>query len=157
MKNIKENKRGVTLIEMIIVLAIMGVIFGIAFHYFSGFKNSQAVRNAGQDILSSLSKARSYAFASVSSSGYGVHFEASKVVIFKGTSYSSGALTNEMISVISPATISNVTLNSISGTSGELYFNRLTGVPSKTGTVRITAGGVTKTVTISSAGAGSIN
>jgi prepilin-type N-terminal cleavage/methylation domain-containing protein len=155
MKNLYN--KGYTLIEVLIGLFVIGIILATVVFSFSALKKSQALKNAVSDAMSSIDKARSEAFASVSSSEYGVRFESDKVVIFKGTSYSAGTGTNETVNIVSPATISNVTLNGVSGPSGDLYFNRLTGVPSKNGTITITASSSSKIITISATGGTSVN
>ncbi len=150
-------KKGFSAIEILIVVAILGIILAVVSFSFSGLKNSQALKNAVGDVVSSVDKARSMAFASVSSSEYGVHFQSNKIVIFTGTTYNSTSSTNETINIISPATISNVTLAGVSGTSGNLFFNKLTGVPSKIGTVTITVASSSKVITISATGGISVN
>ncbi len=150
-------QKGYSILEILLAVAIVGIILVIATYSFSGLKNSQAMKNATGDISSATDKARSEAFASVASSEYGVHFQSNKVVIFKGTAYNASSSTNETINISSPASITNVTLNGVSGTSGDVYFNKLTGTPSKTGTVTVTVSSTTKTITISATGGISTN
>ena len=149
--------KGISLIELLIVFAVIGILLLIVLPRFSQIKETQVLKNAASETLSALNRARSNTLASVNSSEYGVRFEADKVIIFKGTVYNVGAADNEIINIISPATITNVTLNGQSGTNGEMYFNRLYGVPSKTGTITITVSSSTKVITISAAGLSSIN
>lgn len=145
------------MIEILIAFAVLMVLIAIVIPQFSSIRSRQVLKNASQDALSALSKARAKTLASQDSTTYGVRFESNQIVIFAGTAYSAGASTNEVISVISPASITNVTLAGVSGSSGELYFNRLYGAPSKTGTITITSSSVTKTITISATGTASIN
>ncbi len=145
---------GFTLMELVVGISILIIIMAFAVFSFSGIKNSQALKNSAQDTVSSINKARAESFASVSSSAYGVHFQSDKVVVFKGTAYSVGNSSNETVNILSPATISSI---SLSGGGSDVYFNRLTGVPSKTGTVVVTAGTKTKTITISALGGVSAN
>jgi prepilin-type N-terminal cleavage/methylation domain-containing protein len=147
-------KKGFTAIEIVVVVAIMLILLGIVSFSFSGLKKSQALKDSVVNTLSSLDKSKSESFASVSSSVYGVHFQTDKIVIFKGTSYSSQSSSNENVSMTSPASITSINL---SGGGSDLYFNRLTGVPSKTGTIIITSGTLTKTITISATGGISTN
>ncbi len=156
MKNIAENKksRGITAVELLVVVAVLGIIFSIVLPQFSKIRENQVLKSAVGDIISSLNKARSQTLASVNSSSYGVHFQSDKVIIFKGASFSSSASDNETISIISPATISSIT---ISGGGANLYFNRLTGAPNATGSIAVSSPNFIKTITISATGVASVN
>ena len=150
-------KKGITVIEILIVLSVVAILVAVALPQFSKIKENQVLKNGVQNILSSLDKAHSQTLASLNSSEYGVRFEADKIIIFKGTSFPANDPNNESISIISPASISNVTLNLVSGIPGEMYFNRLSGVPSKTGTITVSVPSVLKIITISATGAVSVN
>ena len=114
----------------------------------------QVLKAGVQDILSSLDKARSHTLSSLNSSSYGVHFESDRVIIFTGTVYSAGAGSNETIMIVTPASIPTITL---SGGGADVYFNRLSGSPSKTGTVTVTTTNYSKIITISATGVASSN
>ena len=155
MKNIRI--KGIGLIEVLIVFAVMGVLVLIALPQFSKLKENQVLRTSVSDTVSAVNKAHSRTLASVNSYSYGVHFQSDKVIIFRGTTFSASDPLNEQINIVSPASITNVTLNGSSGTSGNFYFNRLSGSPSKTGTITISAASSTKIITISATGAASSN
>jgi prepilin-type N-terminal cleavage/methylation domain-containing protein len=150
-------KKGFTLVEMLVVLAIIAILLLIATPQFNKFRQAEVLNAASRDVLSSLEKARSNTLSSVNSSEYGVHFQSDQVIIFKGLTYSVGAVTNESISISEPASITNVTLGGVSGSTGNVYFNRLYGAPSTTGTVTISTSSLSKTITISATGAASMN
>ncbi len=121
---------------------------------FSKMRERQVLKNGVGEILSSLSKARSRTLASVNSYSYGVHFQSDKVIIFRGTSFSSGDANNETINILTPASITGINL---SGGGADIYFNRLSGVPNVTGNVVISSTNFTKTITISATGIASVN
>ncbi|MCX6757422.1 MAG: hypothetical protein NTZ44_00865 [Candidatus Nomurabacteria bacterium] len=150
-------KKGFTSIEMIVVLGIIVLLFLIVLPSLNKMRESQTFKNTAQDVFSSLDKARSQTLASVNSSSYGVHFQSDKVVIFTGTTYSGSAITNVIVNISTPITISNVTIGGVSSTSGDIYFNRLTGEPNQSGSVTLSANSVTKVITISATGSVSIN
>ena len=147
-------KKGITLVEVLAVLTVLGGIFLVVLPQFSKIKENQVLKNGVADILSSIDKARGETISSLNSSEYGVHFQSDKVIIFKGTTYSPGAADNEAINIISPATISTISL-----TAGavDVYFARLSGAPNKTGTITITTSNYSKIVTISATGVASAN
>lgn len=169
MKNSQKNKKnhlfsygnrgiqGITILESLLVLAVLGVLVSIAVPQFYQIKENQLMGNTTSEILSVLNKARSNTLASLNSSEYGVHFQSDEVVIFKGKVFSNGAIENEVIPISAPISISNVTFGGTSGTSGDIYFNRLYGVPNTTGTVTVSSPSAVKIITISAAGIASLN
>lgn len=150
-------KKGITAMEILIVVSVLGILFLITLPQFSKIKENQILKNALEDVVSTLHNAQSQSLASVNSSEYGVHFQSDRIIVFKGKIFSSGATDNKTINIISPASISNVTLGGVSSNTGDVYFERLSGVPNKTGTITITTPSTSKIVTISATGAVSVN
>jgi len=147
-------RKGVTVVELLIVIAVLGIIFLIVLPQFSKSRENQVLKNGVADILSSVNKARGNTLASLNSSEYGIHFQSDRVVIFKGTSFSSEDSNNEIINITTPANISDITL--LGGVS-DIYFHRLTGAPSTTGTITISTGSYSKVITILATGVVSVN
>ncbi|MDO8659039.1 MAG: type II secretion system protein [Candidatus Parcubacteria bacterium] len=152
MKNFYQ--KGFTIMEALILVAVIGLIVLIVLPQFSKIRENQVLKTGVQDILSSIDKARSKTLSSLNSSEYGVHFQADKVIIFKGIVFSDISPDNETINIISPASITNI---SLVGGGSDIYFNRLLGVPSKTGTVTIATTNYNKIITISATGVASSN
>lgn len=150
-------KKGITIIEILIVISIIGLIAAIVFPQFYKIREQQVLASATSEIMSSLDRAKSQTLASFNSSEYGVHFQSDKVIIFKGKTFTPGFIGNENINIVTPATISNVTLGGINASTGDLYFNRLSGAPNQTVTITISTFSYTKTITISATGTASID
>jgi prepilin-type N-terminal cleavage/methylation domain-containing protein len=142
--------RGFTLIEILLVIAILVILVSVTLPKFAEMRAHQVLRAAVEDITSVLNKARSQTLASLESSEYGVHFEADSVTIFKGDTYSVSDPDNQVIDIVSPASISSI---SLTGGTSNIYFARLTGAPSATGSVTVENGITTKTISVSAAGA----
>jgi Tfp pilus assembly protein FimT len=136
MNNIMKNfyKKGIGIVEILVTIAIIGVIATFAIPEYSKMKKNETLKTATSDIVSTLNKARSQTLDSLDSSEYGVHFETDKVTVFKGTVFSATDSKNQIIEIISPVVISNISL--MNGAS-DIYFNRLTGVPNITGSIII--------------------
>ncbi|MFH1608744.1 MAG: prepilin-type N-terminal cleavage/methylation domain-containing protein [Patescibacteria group bacterium] len=152
-----NSQSGINLIEIIIVIAVIGIIVAVAVPQFLNIKKAQVLKNGAQDIFSTLNKARSQTLSSLDSSEYGVHFDSDEIVLFKGTSYSEESLDNENLEIISPATISTI---SLTGGADDVYFSRLSGSPSASGSITVsltTDPDSTKIITILSTGAISVN
>lgn len=150
-------RRGITAVEILIAVSILGILVLIVLPQFSKMKENQVLKNTIGEVSSALGNAQSQSLASVNSSEYGVHFQSNQIIIFTGKIFSSGATDNKTIDIISPSSISNVTLNGTSASTGELYFERLSGIPSKTGTITISTPSTSKIITISATGAVSVN
>lgn len=143
--------------ELMVVVVVLGIIFSIFIPQFSKMRENQVLKSAINDITSSLKKAQSQTLASLNSSEYGVHFQSDKVIIFKGTIFVVDDINNETINITTPASISSVTLGGVSGESGNIYFNRLSGTPNQTGTTTVLTPSFSKIITISTTGAVSVN
>lgn len=155
---IKKNyKKGMSVIELLVVLAVLGILVAIVSPKFSQIRDNAVLKTAVNDVLSSVNKAKGSTLASLNSSEYGVRFQSDKVIIFKGKVFSSLGVGNETISITPPATITNITFGGVSGTSGDIYFNRLLGVPSTTGTITISTSSFSKIITIYATGVVSSN
>ena len=144
--------KGISLIEILVIFASLGLLIAIVMPQFYNIRKNQVLKSAVGDVLSTVDKARSRTLASMNSSTYGVHFQSDKVIIFKGTIFSALDVNNETINIFSPASITNVTLGGVSDVVGDLYFNRIYGTPSTTGTVTISTGSSSKILTINQSG-----
>ena len=146
--SIRQKNGGITLVEVLVSISISVFILAGAvgtYIFFKNIRNTEALNNAGNIAKFRLEEARSLTLSSKDSSVYGVHFETSAVVLFKGNTYVAGASTNDVSSLGPYATIST----SLNGGGSDVVFSRLTGETTQNGT--ITAAEVadpTKTITI---------
>lgn len=150
-------QKGITVTEILIIVATISILTVVVVPQFSKIKENQVFKNGIENILSSVNKARTLTLSSLDSSEYGIHFQHDKIFIFKGKIFTVNDINNEIILITEPASISNVTLSGVSGTSGDLYFNRLSGSPSTTGTVTISTPSYSKIITIYATGLVSVN
>ena len=147
-------KKGFTILETFIVLSITTLLIVIVLPSFQAMRNNQVLKATASEVVSALNEARSQSLSSVDSSEYGIHFESDEIIIFKGTTFSSLDPDNENISITSPASISSINLT---GGAVDVYFDRLSGAPNKTGTITISVSPFSKIITISATGAVSMN
>ncbi len=150
-------QKGITLMEVLVVIAIIIILVTVAAPQFLKIRNTQILKGTGEDVMSLLAKARSQTMASLNSTEYGVHFASNQIVLFSGTVYNQNNASNEIDTISSRATISNI---SLTGGAVDVYFNRLSGTASSTGTITISISSdlsLAKTITISGTGGVSIN
>lgn len=148
-----DYKKGFTLIEILIVLAILILIVAIVLPRFADIRETQALKNASEISIATLDKARSQSISSLDSSTYGVHFEESKMVLFKGSSYSSSDPDNVDVPLLAPAYISDI---SLTDDAEDVVFDRLKGLPDVAGSITISTSSKNQNINISSSGSFSL-
>ncbi len=142
----KERGAGFTFIEVLIVIALLGVIAGFAIPFYQSFQVASNLDNTAQQLVSTLRLAQARAMASESLSDFGVHFESQQYVLFKGNSYNPADPFNESYNIAGTLTIS-------SGVGSEVVFTAVNGNTTNTGSVQIsTSGGKLRTITINEMG-----
>jgi prepilin-type N-terminal cleavage/methylation domain-containing protein len=142
-------QKGFSFIELMLVLAIAGLLVGVSLGGFSRMSASKALQADASIVKSVVEDARSRTLAARADSEYGVRFESTRVILFKGSSYVSGASTNVISDLNSRVSLSAA----LTGGGSEIIFERLTGKASKGGTVTVSvSGGATKILSISTSG-----
>ncbi len=122
----KINK-GITIIEIVIVIAIIGALSAIIFPSLSKFRQEQALKNTTADIISLLNKAKSDADSLTIATDYSVHFESGRAVYFIGTSFTEPNATNKEVTLDSSVTIPASGGINLNGGGSDVTFTRLTG------------------------------
>ncbi len=140
------KKRGFTVLEILIVIGILALLSLFMMGFFLDYRKSQGIRQDGELVESLLYKARSDALSSNSAFEYGIHFASSSIVTFQGSTYVSGATTNQTFSLTPSVTVSAL---SLTGGAVDIVFNKLTGEASRSGTITLTStSGVVKVITV---------
>lgn len=156
-KRIFTSSKGITALELLMVVAIMAILAAIVVSPFAQFRNSKVLDTAGENALSILTKARGNTLSSKNSYQYGVHFESSQVVLFRGATYSPSDVNNEIVVLDSALEISSI---SLTGAGSDVLFDRLTGKTSQDGTIIIRIKSdisKTRTITVNATGVVSAN
>lgn len=129
--------RGISVIEILIVIAVIGILVAIVVPNLTRFRNEQALKNTSADIISLLNEARSNTISSVNSSQYGVYFESGRAVLFVGSTFTEPNSTNKELSFSSAVTIQSSGGISLNGGGSTVVFSRISGDTSNYGTITI--------------------
>ena len=125
-------RQGFTLIEILVVIGIMGLLVAITFASYRIFSRQVDLETTAQKILSTLQLARNQTQASEDETQYGVHFEVSKYVLFKGATYNAADPNNKDYDLTS-AEIYEINL----GGGSEVVFDRIRGTSANSGNVKV--------------------
>jgi prepilin-type N-terminal cleavage/methylation domain-containing protein len=149
MMQIKATIRGFTFVEILVVIAILGVIAGLSGEAFRNMYESSAHRRGGEEVYRALTDAQSSTLASEGNTVYGVHLTPDSVTRFTGAVYAQGAPANKVYEFEGGVTATGTLV-----AGGDVLFARLTGEPSASGTVLIrnSAGTGTTTIVIHASG-----
>jgi Tfp pilus assembly protein FimT len=127
-------KKGFTMTETIIIVAVSIILFAIIVSAYSGFNKNQSLNSTSSEVVSVLNEARALTLASLDNKAYGVHFQSDKVIFFKGSVFSSSDPDNKITTISSKISISNISLN---GGGDDIIFQRLTGKTDQDGTITL--------------------
>lgn len=138
--------KGVTLIELLLVVAIISTLGILSTTVFSRFLTQNAVSNTTDQFVNTLRKAQIYSMSGKRNSNWGVNYSNNTITLFKGDAYGQDTSFNETFTVNSVV--------AISGISGDIVFSRVTGLPNSTPTITVssTTSNSSKTFTINSQG-----
>ena len=139
-------EKGFTLIEIVVVIAIFSMIAVLGlFMTLDTFRGTQ-YRSERDTVVAVLEKARSRAMANINQTAWGVYYDSTShsYIIFRGTTYDSGASTNEAVPGNAAVTITGLS-------SSGVVFSQLTGNTTAT-TVTVTQDARTSSITINNEG-----
>lgn len=128
--------KGISLIEIIIVISIIAILVAIVIPNFSQFKKQQSLQTTKEDIISLLNEARNSTISSKNSTTYGIHFQSDKAILFAGTTFAESPNNKEIDfgSYVEIPTSGGINLN---GGGSDVVFNRITGDTLNNGTIVI--------------------
>ncbi|OGZ44836.1 MAG: hypothetical protein A3J54_00695 [Candidatus Ryanbacteria bacterium RIFCSPHIGHO2_02_FULL_45_13b] len=148
--------RGFTIFELLLVIAIIGILLAIVISGFSNLRQSSDFTLAVDEAVSFLQEARAKTLSSENDSMYGVHFETSQFVLFVGDTYNPANASNKVRVFPSSVQISSTNLT---GGGSNVVFKRLTGETDTKGTItfqRTDDPSITKIIEVVSTGLASI-
>ena len=146
------QRKGFTLLELLIVVGIMGILVAIIISPFAVFRNSKVLDTASEETLALLSEARGNTLSAKAGYQYGVHFDASQIVLYRGATYSSSDVNNKVVVLDNALEVVSIAL---AGGGSDVLFDKLTGKTTNSSTVIIRVkNDTTKSRTITIVGTG---
>lgn len=142
-------QKGFTIIELLVVLAIFGILAAFSYSSFVEYRDVQRSRTVVVDISSILKETKQRTLSSETDTQFGIHFSTSSLTIFEGAIYNP-SLSSNRVHVFSGTDIKA----QLSDSSSQIIFSRLTGVPSATGTIAIGHKSLNSTTTLTVQGSG---
>lgn len=147
-----QRNQGFTALELLMVVAILVILSVIIITPFAAFRNSKVLDTTSEETLALLSEARGNTLSAKDGYQYGVHFEASQIVLYRGATYSSSDVNNKAAVLDSAIEVSSIVLT---GGGSDILFDKLTGKTAQSGSVVIRVkSDTTKTRTITIVGTG---
>jgi len=141
----KYKKKGFTLLEVILSIALIGILASTFFSVFTNFQIASDLDLASLSLVQSLRRAQLLAQGVSLDSDWGVKIESERIVIFKGAGYAGrDASQDEIINFPSPLEVSGNT---------EMVFEKFSGEPDVTGLVALsTASGTSREINLNEKG-----
>jgi type IV pilus assembly protein PilE len=138
-------QRGFSLIELLLSIALIGILAGLSVPVYSGYVTRNDTQIAATTLTQAYRHAQQLARAGYRDTAWGVHVANGAITVFSGPSYVARLTGWDEISTISTAI-------GVSGAT-DIVFAKLTGLPNTTTTVTLssTVGG-TKTITLNETG-----
>lgn len=124
--------QGFTLIELLVASAIIAILLLVALASYRIFTRQVDLETTSQRILSTLQVARNQTLASEDESVYSVHFETSKYVLFKGSTYDSSDPDNKDYDLGS----SEIYEINLAG-GDDVVFDRIRGSTANSGNIKL--------------------
>lgn len=133
---IKNFNKGITLVEIMVIIAILLIITAMVVPNLNEFKRQRALKNTLEDVVSLLSEARNNTISSKNSRKYGVYFEENRATLFVNT-YTIDASTNKQILFDNSVHIPSSGGLNLNGGTSSVIFDKITGDTSGYGTIKI--------------------
>ncbi|XOU94293.1 MAG: prepilin-type N-terminal cleavage/methylation domain-containing protein [Candidatus Kerfeldbacteria bacterium] len=143
--------KGFTLIEVLLILAILGLIGGLAIPFYQSFQVTSELENTTKEITQTIRRAQITAMSSEGLSDHGIHFAGQQYILFRGAIYNPADIYNESFD-LSPS------LSVSTGGNDDIIFSSVSGLPNVEATITInTNNGRSNSITINGLGVPNVN
>lgn len=142
----RSTTNGFTLIEIIVVVAIVTILAGLSLPVFTYFQTFSVLDSAEQEVIQNIRYTQSKAASGQENSNFGIYINSTQYVIYKGDSYETrDASEDKLFSVPNNTILSGLV---------DVNFEQGTGIPSTNGYIAVThvMSGSYETISINEAG-----
>lgn len=142
---LKDKYSGFTLLEVLLSLALIGVLASISMPFYQSFQNKNELDIAVNTIAQSLHRAQVLSQAVDADNTWGVYIQSTSTIMFQGSSYATRDENYDEV----------FEFNSTLTTAGlaEVVFTKLYGEPQSSGDIILTTNNNdSKTITINAKG-----
>ncbi len=147
--NREHGKEGYTMVEVLIVLAILAFAAMSVLPFLGYFQHQQTLTTVEQDLMQALRRAQHRAVIAERDSAWGVFIQARSFTTYAGTSYATRNSAFDKTESLSSTFL-------LTGMA-DIPFTKLTGIPGATGTITITETDSAKSLHIDINGQGGIS
>lgn len=126
--------KGFSIIEMIVVVAVISIISAIIIISFYDANKPQVLEKDSAVVAAVFERARSLTLSSSERRRYGVHVESGSVTLFSGDAYDANGSGNRVENLNSKVTIAE---HAFAGGGDEVIFKRLTGETDHPGYLKV--------------------
>jgi prepilin-type N-terminal cleavage/methylation domain-containing protein len=126
-----KRNSGFTFIEILVSVAIIGLLSGVVAFSLSSIKNTNPLRSAVTKARAFLEEARSLSIAGKNDMSYGVSLQSDRIVLFAGTTTSPQ---KTLFFNVENASIANV---SLTGGGSVVLFTKITGATNNSGSFQM--------------------
>ena len=139
-----NKKSGLTIVELLIVIAIFTILFSLSSSVYNDYKSHSNLAVTANSVVEAMRFAQSGAQSGKGDSKWGVEILTNQITIFKGNSYAGRDISFDEDFVFA---------NGVSASGlAEVIFDKLTGETSTVGTVTLTNGAESKNISINEKG-----
>lgn len=129
MFDFNKAKKGFTLVELMLVIAIITILAGVTAPFYSELMNRNELDTAVQAVSAGLKRAQVISQAMDYDDGWGVKVDSGAITIFKGNTFATrDTAFDEEVNISTNISVSNTT---------EFTFDKFTGLPIVAGTVTL--------------------
>lgn len=145
MSRTADRQTGFSLIEMLLSVAIIGIVTAVSVPIYSAFAVRNDVDIASQQVASALRRAQTYARGMEDDSAWSVRVESTAATLFKGTTFGTRDTSfDETVTI--PGSIAVSGLN-------EVQFSKFSAAPNTTGSITLTSNAnEARTITVNAKG-----
>ena len=143
-----QPSKGFTLVEMILVVALIGIVAGLSVPFLQSFGVSSNLYTHSDTILKTLRKARQQSIVGQNLASWGVYFDTSvnDLIFYQGDSYASRDTSFDLVVDFSEATSFTTDF------SDDINFSIFSGLPSVSGVIIMASTYGSEIISISSEG-----